>query len=173
MPDILRAVSFVDFTNPGLRDWNWPRLHAVLQCPLKPDPRDYMSEAELEELKLNAGNLTARSWWSTGVLTMNFPEESEDTTPYNEWCCHLEYLGYFVERCLIWQSRTTLIVNFLLGLWLSDIVLVWWAGSHGVQKHSVPFSAYFVIYLKSHIFLSYMSLRLKFKEMCCCICIFF
>ncbi|XP_052683946.1 myeloid differentiation primary response protein MyD88-like [Crassostrea angulata] len=83
MPDILRAVSFVDFTNPGLRDWNWPRLNAVLRCPLNPDPRDYMSEAELEELKLNAGVITKRMWYSTGVLTMNFPEESEDNTPYN------------------------------------------------------------------------------------------
>ncbi|XP_062580777.1 myeloid differentiation primary response protein MyD88-like [Saccostrea cucullata] len=83
MPDILRSVSFVDFTNPGLRDWNWPRLSAVLQCPLNPDPRDYMSQEELEELKLNAGDLTTRGWWSTGVLTMNFPEESEDNTPYN------------------------------------------------------------------------------------------
>lgn len=91
MPDILRAVSFVDFTNPGLRDWNWPRLNAVLQCPLNPDPRDYMSEAELEELKLNAGDITKRMWYATGVLTMNFPEESvnntpqesEDNSPYN------------------------------------------------------------------------------------------
>ncbi|XP_055995949.1 myeloid differentiation primary response protein MyD88-like isoform X2 [Ostrea edulis] len=83
MPNILKSVSFVDFTNPGLRDWNWPRLNAVLQCPLEPDPLAYMSEKELEELKLNAGDLTTRSWWSTGVLTMNFPEESEDDTPYN------------------------------------------------------------------------------------------
>jgi hypothetical protein len=77
MPNILRPLSFVDFANPGLREWNWPRLHAVLKCPLNPDPRDFSAtESEMEELMLKAGDLNTRrlwqheSWqWKTQYLT--------------------------------------------------------------------------------------------------------
>ncbi|XP_048781437.2 myeloid differentiation primary response protein MyD88-like [Ostrea edulis] len=73
VPNIIRPLSYVDFVRPEVRDWSWPRLHAVLKRPQHPNPRDYNSEVEMKELILDAGDRSTRSLWSTGVLTTNFP----------------------------------------------------------------------------------------------------
>lgn len=79
IPSILRPVTTVDLSDPEMIDWTWPRLLKALRRPLTLDPRDGTNPAELEELKLNAGNTSVRNWWTTGVLSMNFPDKPGST----------------------------------------------------------------------------------------------
>ncbi|KAK3106099.1 hypothetical protein FSP39_012705 [Pinctada imbricata] len=75
MPNILRAVNFVDFTNPGLRDWNWPRLAAVLKCPLEPDIETYMNKEELAKIKMSPdGYKQARDMFALRVALTDFKD---------------------------------------------------------------------------------------------------
>nr|AMQ81593.1 myeloid differentiation factor 88 [Pinctada fucata] len=75
MPNILRAVNFVDFTNPGLRDWNWPRLAAVLKCPLEPDIETYMNKEELAKIKMSPdGYKQVRDMFALSVALTDFKD---------------------------------------------------------------------------------------------------
>ena len=78
MPNILKPVGFVDFTNPGLREWNWPRLAATLKCPLEPNMEQYLSKEELARIKLDPeGEMAARRMFGLAVATTELPDLDE------------------------------------------------------------------------------------------------
>lgn len=71
----MNFVGIVDYTNPQLHEWVWPRVAATIKCPLIPSMEDYL--CTVDDLKKMRYNTTAVSHmlFGLGVACQEYKDE--------------------------------------------------------------------------------------------------
>lgn len=74
-PNILNFVSPAPFYNPGIRQWQWPRVAATIKSELLPDRETWEPEVDAWNIALDTSDKTKRELWGITIASQVYPEE--------------------------------------------------------------------------------------------------